>query len=119
MLKIAHVRELATAAALPIVVVEVIREAVTVLDSEYGETRDVDSDYGGYVLVVEDEGELPRLQEFRIDVKTAIPEYVDVVVCDGGKEFASCLILQGSDFGVLLVMPLALLPESLRQYITQ
>ena len=114
MRKITHVRELTGLSDLPLEVVSVIRDAVTILDAEYGENRDVDSDYGGYVLVIENEEDLACLQEFRIDVETAIPEYVDVVTCDYGQVFASCLILKGNDFGVLLVMPFLLLTENLK-----
>ena len=114
MIKIAHVREVEALRGLPSEVVNVIREAVTILDTEYGKNRDVDSGYGGYVLVIDNEGELKRLQDFHMDLETVIPEYVDVVTCDYGQVFASCLILKGNDFGVLLVMPFLLLTENLK-----
>lgn len=117
MRKIAHIWELEKMTGLPVAVVNVIREAVTILDAEYGENRDVESGYGGYVLVLEDERELEGLQQFHIDMKSAIPEYVDVVFCDDKPPFASCLLLQGSDFGVLLVMPFSILPETVKQYL--
>jgi hypothetical protein len=115
MRKIAHIRELIGLTDLPVEVVNIIRDAVIILDEEYGENRDVDSGYGGYVLVIEHENDLTRLQESRNDVET-VPEYVDVVTCNDGQKFASSLILQGSDFGLLLIMPLSLLTENLRQY---
>lgn len=114
MLKISHVKEVA-GLKLPQEVIAVIKDAVTILDEEYGEEGE-ESGYGGYVLVVENEDDLNRLQEFRIDVKTAIPEYVDVVACDDGQNFASSLMLMGSDFGVLLVMPISFLSQNLRTY---
>ena len=119
MKKIAHVRELTELAGLPVEVINVIREAVTIFDAEYGEARDVDSENGGYVLDIEKEGELRNLKVLNIDVEAVIPEYVDVIACNDGQIFTSTLLLIGSDFAVLLVMPLALLPESLQKYITQ
>lgn len=118
MITIAHVREV-DVLELPSEVIDVILEAVTILDTEYGENRDVYSGYGGYVLVIESEGDLACLQEFRIDIGSAIPEYVDVVTCDDGQKFASMLLLQGNDFGVLLVMPLSVLRENLEGYISK
>jgi hypothetical protein len=106
MIKIAHVHQLASLRSLPAEVMNTIHEAVTILDNEYGEDRDVDSGDGGFVLVIENKAELQALQEIRIDVTSDIPEYVDVIHCQDGQVFASSLILQGSDFGIILVMPL-------------
>lgn len=118
MIKIAHAREV-NGIQLPREVINIILDAVTMLDIEYGENRDVDSGYGGYIVVIENEGDLACLQEFRIDINTAIPEYVDVVICDDGQVFASCLILHGSDFGILLVMLFSILPETVKQYLSR
>lgn len=77
MIKIAHVREL-KATDLPPEVTQVVRNAVTILDLEYGEYRDVDSSYGGYVLVLESKGELGQLKEIGIDMKSDVSEYGSV-----------------------------------------
>ncbi len=118
MIKIAHVHQLASINDLPAEVMTVIRAAVTILDNEYGEDRDVDSGYGGYVLVIEAQEELAALQDIHVDVTNVIPEYVDVIRCQNGQVFASSLILLGSDFGVVLVMPLPVLMQTnLRKYV--
>ncbi|SDF57535.1 hypothetical protein [Sporomusa acidovorans] len=91
MLKIAHAHQLASINDLPAEVMTVIREAVTILDNEYGESRDVDSSDGGFVLVIESKAELAALQEIRIDIASDIPEYVDVIHCQNGQVFASSL----------------------------
>jgi hypothetical protein len=106
MLKIAHVHQMASINGLPVEVMNVIHEAVSILDNEYGVNRTVDSGDGGFVLVIESKAELAALQEIRIDVTSDIPEYVDVIHCQNGQVFASSLILQGSDFGIVLVVPL-------------
>ena len=118
MLKIAYVDQLESINGLPAEVMTVIREAVTILDNEYGADRAVDSGDGGFVLVIESKSELAALQEIRIDVTSDIPEYVYVIYCQNGQVFASSLILQGSDFGIVLVMPLEFLEgTNLEKYI--
>lgn len=114
MIKIAHVRELNLISGLPAPVVKVVEEVVTILDNEYGESRDVDKDFGGYALVIESESELAQLQELRIDIATAVFEYVDEIHCDDGQVYVSALILQGSDNGIVLIVPLEIFPRALK-----
>ena len=104
MIKIAHVREV-EGFQLPQEVIGVVMEAVTVLDTEYGEDRDIDSGYGGYVLVLESEADVTNLSG---EIRTALPEYVDVLPASI-VEFVSVLVLFGSDFGVVIIMPKKLL----------
>lgn len=103
MLKISHVKEVA-GLQLPQEIISVIRDAVTILDEEYGEDRE-ESGYGGYVLVLEADSEKAKLKEVGIDVETEIPEYVDVIECADGQVFTSSLVLLGSDFGIVLIAP--------------
>ncbi len=105
MKKIAHVDEVKELKDLPIEIINVIQDAVTILDREYGEDRDVDSDYGGYVLVIESEGELGQLKEIGIDMESDSPEYVDTIICSDGQVFTSRLFLLGSDYGIIVIMP--------------
>lgn len=113
MIKIAHVREIKSIRRIPSQVIKVIEEAVTILDAEYGENRDVDNGYGGYALVIESEAEFAQLQDHRINLKTVIFEYVDQIPCDDGQVYVSALVLLGSDFGIVLVMPLEIFNRSL------
>lgn len=117
MIKITYVKELDLLANVPLEVVNVARNAVTILDEEYGGDRDSASGYGGCVFVIDSKDDFEQLKDLRVDLDTAMPEYVDVVKCTDGQPFTSCLILLGSDFGVLLIMPLALLPENLKNYL--
>lgn len=117
MLKIAHIREIEAVRGLPSEVIDVVRDAVIILDTEYGESRDVDNGYGGYVLVIMEEEEIEKLKDVFINIDTVIPEYVDIFGCNYGMGFASSLILLGSDFGVILIMPKNVLPEHWKPYI--
>jgi len=56
---------------------KVIWETVTILDAEYGEDRDVNNGYGGYVLVIESVSDLVQLQDLHISLENVIFEYVD------------------------------------------
>lgn len=105
MKKIAYVRELTGLTGLPVELINVIREAVTILDAEYGENREVDSGYGGYVLVVEHESELANLKIPSLDLNIDMPEYADIIACSDGQVFISRLFLMGSDYGVVVIMP--------------
>ncbi|SDE93885.1 hypothetical protein [Sporomusa acidovorans] len=105
MLTIAHVRECEDL-NLPQEVAAAVKEAVTILDRDYGEDRDIDSGYGGYVLVLETETDVKDLPE---QLRTALPEYVEVLATDQ-TSYVSALILLGNDFGVVVILPIALLP---------
>lgn len=106
MLKIAYAHQLESISGLPAEVMNTIREAVTILDKEYGADRDVDSGYGGFVVVIEAKEEVAKLTELRLDMESIIPEYLDLIHCEDGQVFASSLFLLGSDFAIVLVMPL-------------
>ncbi len=108
MKKIAHVRE-SIGLNLPQEIIDVVVNVVTVLDTEYGDDRDVDCGDGGYVMIIETEGELEGLKEIHLDVKTAVPEYTERIQCNDGKIFISTLVLLSSDFGILVVMPMQFL----------
>jgi len=66
--KIAHVREVETISGLSTPVIDVIEEAVTILENEYGADQNLDHGDGGYVLVLESTEELAQLQDYRIDL---------------------------------------------------
>lgn len=117
MIKIEHGREVRLLLDLTPEVVDIARNAVTILDEAYGEDRDLESGYGGCVCIVDSKDDFKKLLELRIDLERAIPEYVDVIECANGQIFASSLILLGSDFGVLVIMPMVLLPEHLKNYL--
>lgn len=100
MLTIAHVRERVDL-RLPQEVVAAVKEAVTILDRDYGEDLDMDSGYGGYVLVLETETDVKDLPE---QLRTALPEYVEILAADS-PSYVSALILLGSDLGVVVILP--------------
>ena len=117
MIKITHVKELNLLADVPLEVVNVARNAVTILDEAYGEDRDSANGYGGCVFVIDSKDDFEQLRDLRVDLDTVMPEYVDIVECANGQALTSTLILLGSEFGVVLIMPLILLPANLKDYL--
>ncbi|WWU64761.1 hypothetical protein QJR26_17440 [Clostridium baratii] len=58
--------------------VELIKSISEIVDI-YGEIRDVDIDLGGYVLVVENIGDIKELKNGML--KDILPEYTDKIIC--------------------------------------
>lgn len=112
MLKIGHLYEMYRLHRLPKEVLQVVSEAVTILDCEYGENRNIDTDDGGYVLILEHERDLEDLKTINIDIYSDIPEYVDVITCGDGRIFASVLVLLANDMGIVVIMPISMLVKT-------
>lgn len=68
-------------------------DILTVLDDEYGVDRDYRRELGGYLIVIQNSNDLVELADDGIDIRTAIPEYVDVIVEANGEKYTNSLIL--------------------------
>lgn len=82
-------------------VLSIIEEQLDILDENYGSERDIDSDLGGYVLILESKEDVIKVKENIL--KDIIPEYVDNIECEGGKLYCLSLFLLSSDYAVILV----------------
>jgi len=111
MIKISHVKEVVNL-KLPQEVIDVVAAAVTILDTEYGEQRDVDTGDGGYVLIVESKDDLEKLIDCHICAKASVPEYVDSIKCDDGQTFTSTMVMLSDDYAIIIVMILDLLSDT-------
>ena len=67
----------------------------------YGIERNIDADLGGYVLILESKDDVIEVKENI--VKDIIPEYVDNIECEGGKQYCLSLFLLSSDYAVFVV----------------
>lgn len=120
MIKIGHKREVKNIKDLPKEVLEVVRGIVNSLDTYYGENRDVDSEDGGYVLIIQSEEDIERLEEFDIYIDEEIyPEYVDKIKVEEGEDWINALILCNNEFGISLIMPISIAPEILLNEISE
>ncbi|MGV3026437.1 hypothetical protein ACED96_12035 [Clostridium thermobutyricum] len=82
-------------------VVSTIEEQLNILDESYGTERIIDWDLGGYVLILETKDDVIKVKENI--VKDIIPEYVDDIECEGGKQYCLSLFLLSSDYAVVVV----------------
>lgn len=58
---------------------KIIEQQLNILDESYGTERSIDSDLGGYVLILETKDDVIEAKENI--VKDIIPEYVDNIEC--------------------------------------
>lgn len=92
MKKIAHVHQINNI-QLPKEIETIIQDTAEILDESYGEDRDVEGGDGGYIIIIENEIELESLKNIHLNVKSAIPEYVDIIECKNGATYINVLIL--------------------------
>lgn len=90
-----------TGISLELDVAKIIEEKLNILDESYGTERSIDSDLGGYVLVLETKEDVIEAKENIL--KDIIPEYVDNIECEGGKQYCLSLFLLSSDYAVIVV----------------
>ena len=88
-------------ASLEAEVAKIIKEQLNILDESYGIERSIDADLGGYVLILETKDDVIEVKENI--VKDIIPEYVDNIECEGGKQYCLSLFLLSSDYAVFVV----------------
>lgn len=81
--------------------ISAIEERLNILDESYGAKRDIDTDLGGYVLVLETKDDVIEAKENIL--KDIIAEYVDDIECEGGKQYCLSLFLLSSDYAVVVV----------------
>lgn len=79
----------------------VIEEKLNILDENYGAERDIKTDLGGYVLVLETKDDAIEAKENIF--KNIIAEYVDDIECKGGKQYCLSPFLLSSDYAVVVV----------------
>lgn len=102
MRKISKVSEL-IGMGLEVNVISTIEEQLNILDESYGIKRNIDTDLGGYVLVLETKNDVIEAKENIL--KDIIAEYVDDIECEGGKQYCLSLFLLSSDYAVVVAAP--------------
>lgn len=86
-----------------------ILQTLQLLDCEYGSHRDVFSDLGGYVILMESPNDFIALQkEHHIDIDHSVFEYIDTL-----DDYLYALALMMSDFAITVIIPTAFAPKSL------
>ena len=89
---------------------ETISTNLKILDDNYGSNRDVDNDYGGYVLYAE-----PGTRDTEVlswfDYELYIPEYVEYI--DSYPAYCCALYLERTEFGVVVLTSLNDTPKEI------
>ncbi|MGV8980530.1 hypothetical protein [Clostridium sp.] len=118
MIKIAHKRDEGVLKHLPAEVAARAFEIATILDDNYGDTRNGYHDLGGYVIVAEIAEDVETIKEL-IDFGYTLPEYVDLIACLNGESYTSSLMLLSSDYSINLLIPHSLTPKELLIYLEE
>ncbi|MDM0496556.1 hypothetical protein QTH19_04885 [Clostridium perfringens] len=95
-------------------VVNTIKNQLDILDENYGAERNIDSDLGGYVLVLETKEDVVEVKENIL--KGIIAEYVDDIECEGGKQYCLSLFLLSSYYAVIVVAAKELMDILVKDY---
>lgn len=82
-------------------VISTIENQLKTLDESYGAERNIDTDLGGYVLVLETKEDVIKVKENIL--KDIIEEYVDDIECKGGRQYCLSLFILNSDYAVVVV----------------
>ena len=80
MIKIAHKVETGAVKHLPLDVLARVVEIATNLDDNYGKSRDVERDLGGYILIAETADDVETIKKV-VAFQDMVPEYVDLISC--------------------------------------
>ena len=86
---------------IPLEVIESIKATIDILNENYGENRDIETDLGGYIVIVENIVDIEILKQDKL--QGLIPEYTDVIKCKEGVNWTSSLFLLSSDVAIVVV----------------
>ncbi len=86
---------------IPVEVIESIKVTIDILNENYGENRDVETDLGGYVFIAENIVDIEILKQDKL--QGLVPEYTDIIEGMNGENYTSSLYLLSSDFSIVVV----------------
>ena len=86
---------------IPSEVITSIKVTIDILNENYVEDRDVESDLGGYVVIAENIVDMEILKQDKL--QGLVPEYTDIVECSEGVDWTSSLFLLSSDYAIVVV----------------
>ena len=86
---------------IPLEVIESIKATIDILNENYGENRDIETDLGGYIVIVENIVDIEILKQDKLQGLKA--EYTDIIECSEGVNWTSSLFLISSDYAIVVV----------------
>lgn len=78
-----------------------IKVTIDVLNENYGANRNIETDLGVYVVIVENIVDIEILKQDKL--QGLVPEYTDVIEVVNGENYTSSLYLPSSDFSIVVV----------------
>lgn len=103
MIKIGTVEDIDKIKALPIKVVDAVRDSLVILDEAYGMERDIERDLGGVIVIVQDESDLAELRKMNLDIHRDIPEYVEKILISLEEVWIKILFLLSDDYAIVVI----------------
>lgn len=92
--------ELSLLIGIPVEVKDVIKENLDILEESYGDNRKNDN-IGGYISIISSIDDVNKLKQHAI--KGSVPEYIDIINCNGGDDWIASLFLVATEFGIVVV----------------
>ena len=86
---------------IPSEVIKSIKVTIDILNENYVEDREVESDLGGYEVIAENIVDMEILKQDKL--QGLVPEYTDIVECSEGVNWTSSLFLLSSDYAIVVV----------------
>lgn len=119
MLKLAHVKEVDQLhGVLPTEILVEVERMAEFLDENYGEDRIIDTDFGGYILILQSLEDLEQLKDIYLEAETLVPEYCELIKTEY-EDYTNSLIILNSEYSVSLFMPRKLTPANLLAYMEE
>lgn len=84
----------------------------TMLDENFGASRDVQNDEGGFIFIALDDKDLAYFREKYTELDSETLEYVLAVEATKGN-YLNAFYLYGYDYGISLFMPVSIAPEAI------
>ena len=79
-----------------------VNETIGILNDNYGVDRDVDTNLGGYIQVIESLEELKLLKDGIL--QDSVEEYSDeICITENGYVYSSTLYIASSDYNVMVI----------------
>ena len=88
-----------------------------ILSDEYGENRNVDNDYGGYVLYIPVGTPIAELKEF-FDYSAHYPEFIERIK-ESIPPMCIAVYITSTEYGVVIIMSENDMPCEMKEYIDE
>ena len=105
--KLGHVSDLGMLTSLDRITYDTLYEYLSVLDVEYGESRDIDESDGGYVLYVTPNSTADDIKEY-FDYSANVIEHVNRC-----GDICSAMYILSNEYAVVIVMSIADAPQEI------